>query len=583
MSVPRSTPRRRLTALAGVTSVLLLATMLSAGPAPAQVACDTSTITIVPQDDLTPGVTGDGVTTLAANTAAPFDFEVVGTIPDGWMLGLDAIVIHITGPTEFLDETGGVFFGMSGSPAYVGGDLAGAVSGVFWDDPTFGVLTPAQAMLDVMDAAQPPAPLAQKIVPTDAVRRSMARIQGESVSSVTGSFQQLPTPLAVSGLSRRQAAELQARLDERGENFWVYRAASAKTTANAALDPTPFAPGETLGAAVSYGDASYYATGTATFICGDYVAAFGHPFFYDAPGEISLGLSGAEGLMVLKPLGYPGYRYALLTEPRGTIVQDRFAGIVGLQGVAPPSVPVTSDLENLDEGNTRLGTTEAIHTWGWWLEEIVWAHLWSNFAATFGHYGGGTSRLDWTLTGHTASGPFTVTDFSMASSPWDVTDSMWPLISSIDALQFNEFEEVTFDGVATTGWVTKDRLEGTIGQVLLSSTSFPTPKETNVIRARPGDVVTIAITFDMLEGGTQPVIATLTVPKRPSKNIEIKMRGGRDRSRYWDAGSFDELLDLLQAKEHTNDLVITGIRPTQRLPQEFVVGGKDRFYVRTKW
>jgi hypothetical protein len=545
MSAPRSTPRRRLTAIAGFTSLLLLATMLSAGPAPAQVACDTSTIAIVPQGNLTPGTIGNGVTTLAQNIPAPFDFEVVGTIPDGWMLGLDAIVIHITGPQEFLDETGGVFFGMSGSPALVGGDLAGAVSGVFWDDPTFGVLTPAQAMLDVMDAAQPPAPLAQRIVPTDAVRRAMARIQGESVSSVSGSFEQLPTPLAVSGLSRRQAAELQTRLDERGENFHVYRAASA--TSSAALDPTQFDPGETLGAAISYGDASYYATGTATFVCGDYVAAFGHPFFYDAPGEISLGLSGAEGLMVLKPLGYPGYRYALLTEPRGTIVQDRFAGIVGAVGQVPPSVPITSDLQNLDDLTSRQGETEAIHTWGWWLEEIVWAHLWSNFAAAFGHFGGGTSRLEWTLSGHTAAGAFTVSDFSMASSPWDVTDSMWPLISAIDALQFNGFEDVTFDGIDSTGWVTQERLEGRIDQVMLSSTSFPSPTEHNVIRAAPGDTVTVDITLDMLEGDDVSVTASLTVPKKSPRNIEISMRG-RSRTRYWDAESFDELLDLLVAK-----------------------------------
>ncbi|HEX5950226.1 MAG TPA: SpoIVB peptidase S55 domain-containing protein, partial [Actinomycetota bacterium] len=324
MFVPRSVQRRRLGALAGVISLLLLGTML-AGLAPAQVRCDAANLPpVIPQEDLVPGMLGNGVTALAGATPRPFTFEVVGTIPDGWMLGLDAIVIHITGPQEFLDETGGVFFGMSGSPAYVEGDLAGAVSGAFYDDPTFGLLTPAEAMLDVMEAAQAPRMTPKvTLVPTDAIRRAIARIQGESVSSVTGTFQQLPTPLAVSGLSRRQAAELQARLDERGENFHVYRAASAKTTA-AALDPTQFKPGEPLGAAIAYGDASYYATGTATFTCNDYVAAFGHPFFYDAPGEISLGLSGAEGLMVLKPLGWPGSRLALLTEPRGTIVQDRF-------------------------------------------------------------------------------------------------------------------------------------------------------------------------------------------------------------------------------------------------------------------
>jgi hypothetical protein len=87
----------------------------------------------------------------------------------------------------------------------------------------------------------------------------------------------------------------------------------------------------------------------------------------------------------------------------------------------------------------------------------------------------------------------------------------------------------------------------------------------------------------MLEGDDVSVTASLTVPKKSPRNIEINMRGGRSRTRYWDAESFDELLDLLVAKEHANDLVITGIRPTQRLAQGFVVSGRDRFDVRTRW
>jgi len=144
MSDARSAPRRRLGWLAGATTFLLLASMLAAGPAPALTPC-TSPPATISQAKLTPGTLGTGLTTLDGTTPVPFDFEVVGTIPDGWMLGLDAIVIHVTGPSSFLDATGGVFFGMSGSPTYVNGKLAGAVSGVFWDDPTFGVLTPAKA------------------------------------------------------------------------------------------------------------------------------------------------------------------------------------------------------------------------------------------------------------------------------------------------------------------------------------------------------------------------------------------------------------------------------------------------------
>ncbi len=119
--------------------------------------------------------------------------------------------------------------------------------------------------------------------------------------------------------------------------------------------------------------------------------AFGHPFFYDAPGEITLGFSGASSLMVLKGSIWPGSRYDLLTDARGTIVQDRISGIVGEIGTVPASVLIVTDFTNPDTGLSRVGTTEAIHTWGWWMEEIVSSHVWSNFTAVYQRYGSGTS------------------------------------------------------------------------------------------------------------------------------------------------------------------------------------------------
>lgn len=574
MSEPRSAPRRRLGLLAGATSILILASLLAAGPAPALTPCATPPA-VIPQAQLTPGTLGSGMTALAGTTPVPFTFQVVGTIPDGWMLGLDAIVIHITGPQAFLDETGGVFFGMSGSPAYVNGLLAGAVSGVF-DDPTFGVLTPAEAMLEVLDAAQGSARPARTIVPTPAIRRAIAQIQGVPVSSVAGTFEQLPVPLAVSGLSDAKVAELQGRLDDRGENFWVYSAASASTTPGT-VSATQFTPGEPLGAAIAYGDASYYATGTATFTCGDYVAAFGHPFFYDAPGEISLGLSGAEGLMVVRGQGWPGYRFALLTEPRGTIVQDRFAGIVGVVGQAPPSVPIVSELTSLDSGESRTGTTEAIHTWGWWLEEIVWAHHYANFAAVFGHYGGGSSGLQWTIHGTTPDGPFAVSNRWMASSEFDATESMWRLISAVDMLQFAEGADVTFTDISTSGWITQDRLEGQIDRVRVASTMQPKLRVRELVKAHPGDVVTVEVTFASAEGADVVTTVEFEVPANVRGIRDVSLRGGRERYRWPE--TFPEVLDMLNGGEHPDDLVVAGLGGLRQWPQGIVVSGKARFQV----
>lgn len=582
MSDPRSARRRRSARLAGATTFLVLASVLWAGPALAATPCTDPPRTIA-QARLTPGTTGSGLTTLDGATPVPFDFEVVGTIPDGWMLGLDAIVIRVTGPASFLDATGGVFFGMSGSPAYVDGKLAGAVSGVFWDDPTFGVLTPAKAMLEVLEAAQgAPVRLARTIRPTEAIRRAIAEAQGVSETEVTGTFRELPTPLGVAGLPPAKVRELQARLDARGENMWVYRASGSRISASSVV-PTPFAAGEPLGAAISYGDAAIYATGTATFTCGDYVVAFGHPFFWDAPGEVALGLAGASGLMVIKGGQglWPGYRYALLTEARGTVVQDRFAGIAGVIGQEPASTPIRSHLLDRDSGARRHGLTEAVHTWGWWLEELVWVHLWLNFGATLGHYPAeGTADLAWTITGTTDAGPFAVSNRWMTWSRWDASEVVWRLISAIDALAFNAFEDVTFTGVSTHGSISADELVGEISRMRVASTTQPELRARAQLRARPGDRVTVEVTLAMAEGGARVLTTSFHVPRGTRGSHGIVVRGGKQRWREHDAASFEDLLAELSGGEHPDDLVIAGLGRTRLRPQDVIVEGRDRFTIR---
>jgi hypothetical protein len=561
-----------------VVLALLGTTLLGATAAPAVTPCATPPAGF-PESGLVPGTTGTGYTTLSGTTPTPFTVEVVGVIPNGWMLGLDAIAVRLTGPPSFLDATGGIFFGMSGSPVYVNGALAGAVSGVFYDDATFGLLTPAQNMVDLLGlpgyrAADRPV---RSIEPTRQVRRAIAKAEGLPASAVTGSFERLPLPLGVSGLSDAQIAELQRRLDKRGADFRVYSTASARAQVGQ-VTALPFQPGQPLGVAVSYGDASYYATGTATFTCGDTVVAFGHPFFYDAPGEISLGLSGASVLMVLGGGVYPGSHYALLTQPRGQINQDRFAGVVGTVGVIPPSVPITSELSSPDSGISRDGTTEAIHTWGWWLEEIVWAHVYSNIAAVFQHYGGGTSGLAWTIDGTREDGtPFTVTNRGMFWSEWDAGQTVWKLLSAIDLLQFNEFEKVTFTGVDVTGSVTKQRLEGDILRVRTSSGLQPALRSRNVTKVKAGRALTVEVTIAPLDGSPDVVAtAKLRIPQGARGTEAVTVRGGKDRTYYrlGRVGSFETLIDALSGGQHENDLIVSGFGTSTTTVLDWMPNGK---------
>jgi hypothetical protein len=579
MSPSTRRPRGR-AATTSALAVALVAAALAASPAPAATGC-TAPPSTIPVDQLRPGVTGTGLTTVRGTQPQTFDFRVVGTIPNGWMLGLDAVVIEITGPQPFLNETGGVFLGMSGAPAYVSGRLAGAVSGVYYEDPRFGVLTPADAMVRLATDAGLRASPATVVPLTGRIRRAVAAASGVEAAEVTGSFERLPVPLGVSGLPASKLAELQDRLDARHQRYWVHSAGSSSAPAGP-VRPIPFVPGEPLGVAVSYGDVSAFATGTATFTCGQTVVAFGHPFFYDSPGEVSLGLAGAEGLMIVGGDPYAGSRVALLTEPRGQVIRDRFAGVVGVVGATPPSVPITSDFTSPDTGLSRLGSTEAIHTWGWWIMELVWGHVSSNFAAVFQRYGPGTSSLRWTIEGVTRSGaPFTVDNRTMAVSEWDATESISSLTGVLEALQFNRFEPVTFTGIRTSGWITAERREGEIARVRLASPLQPTLKDRPIVRARPGDVLTVEVTFDAVASDVDVVTTfRLRVPRRARGVETVRLSGGgRRRGVPGDAPSFDELVRLLNGGGHPDDLIVRAFGRRVARMQDLVVQGSGWFGV----
>jgi hypothetical protein len=577
------TSRRGVSGVVCVALALLATTLIGVTPVPAATLCS-SPPAVFPESGLVPGTIGTGYTTLSGSTPTIFTVEVLGTIPDGFMLGLDAIVVQITGPQSFLDETGGIFFGMSGSPVYVDGALAGAVSAVF-EDATFGVLTPAQSMVDLLHlpssgaTAQP----ARSIPLTGEIRRAIARVQGVPASAVTGTFEQLPLPLGVSGLSDAQIQQFQTTMDEQGMNVLVYSGGST-TASPTPVNPTQFTRGQPVGTVISSGDASIYATGTATATCGTTILAYGHPVFYDAPGAVSLGLSGASGMMIVKSVGWPGYRFALLTEPRGQIVQDRFAGEVGIVGVTPPSVPITSTLSSPDTGLSRSGMTDAIHTWGWWLEDIVWTHVASNIAAVIQRYGGGTSNLAWTIQGTRPDGTaFTVTNRGMFWSDWDAGETVWKLLNAIDALQFNQFEKVTFTGVDIAGSVTQQQLEGDIVRVRTSSALQPTLRSRNVTKVKAGHALTVEVTLAPLDGSPD-VVSTLQlrIPRDAHGTRAVKVRGGRD-SEWFDTsyvGSLDELLAILNGGSHQNDLIASGFGASQTKELDWIVDGSFRFSVR---
>src|SRR5215467_10511184 len=139
--------------------------MRKAGLALAALLCLTSTIwihaqenrlpDIIPLDQIHEGMKGTALTVFQGTKPEPMDVEVLGILrnvngPKG-----DIILIRLVGAKP---EYTGVVAGMSGSPVYFNGKLAGALAfriGEFSKEPIAGV-TPIAEMLEIDQFDQRP-------------------------------------------------------------------------------------------------------------------------------------------------------------------------------------------------------------------------------------------------------------------------------------------------------------------------------------------------------------------------------------------------------------------------------------------
>src|SRR5712664_3180768 len=94
---------------------------------------------ILPLDQVKPGMKGYAYTIFAGDQIEKFDLLVIGVMPNFLGPKQSIILVQLEGPKV---EHTGVVAGMSGSPVYIEGKLAGALSlklGIFTKEPIAGV------------------------------------------------------------------------------------------------------------------------------------------------------------------------------------------------------------------------------------------------------------------------------------------------------------------------------------------------------------------------------------------------------------------------------------------------------------
>src|SRR5580700_9001183 len=182
------------------------------------------TATTFPLDQVRPGMKGVAYTIFTGDEVEKVDLIVLGVLHDAIGPKQDVILVQLLG--EKAEHTG-VVAGMSGSPVYFDGKLAGALSlklGTFTKEAIAGV-TPIQSMLDVeRDATNPkrgdttPSPLAVNTGTFPAASRVPLPQEFSSRTGVgAGQFLvPIETPLISAGLYPETIAQFNKALSSWG-------------------------------------------------------------------------------------------------------------------------------------------------------------------------------------------------------------------------------------------------------------------------------------------------------------------------------------------------------------------------------
>jgi hypothetical protein len=316
-------------------AALLLLTGLSAATAD-------DTPAIFPLSQVQPGMKGVAYTIFAGDEIEKVDLVVLGVLHNALGPKQDIILVQLLG--EKAEHTG-VVAGMSGSPVYFDGKLAGALSlklGTFTKEAIGGV-TPIENMLDVQNAPEPaanatPQSSAASIQPANIENTfSAARIPlpenfARQTSTGAGQFLvPIETPLITTGLYPETVALFSKQLSAWGMSMM------AGGTAAPSPEDAQLKPGDMVGVELIRGDLSISPGCTVTTVDHGKILACGHPIF--SFGNVSMPLARAH---VVTTLAYAMNSTKIISTGGtiGTLTQDRVTAIGGRLGEGPPMIPV---------------------------------------------------------------------------------------------------------------------------------------------------------------------------------------------------------------------------------------------------
>ena len=439
----------------------------------------------IPVDEIKPGMQGIAKTVVSGTKLEEFGVEVLGIMKNKGATG-DLILVRTYG--DVIDRTGGIAQGMSGSPVYINNKLAGAIAyGWALTDHKIGMVTPIGDMLKLWDMPDHynANPAAENEIPD---------------------FEKMATPIMVSGFSQQALDMLKDKL--KPLNLAPYGVGEAPSD----MEMAPLEPGSAIGVELVRGDVSVGALGTVTYVEGDKVLAFGHPFL--KKGNVGYFMTNAYIFTTVNGLEN-SFKVGAIGEPTGMINQDRGSGIAGQVNKYPEIVPVMIEVEDKATGKKQEAAVQVVQD-----EDLFPAlsatTLFNVIDKTIDRVGAGTAKVSFEIFARNMPGE-TLKRENMFYSPANVGEAaVGEFFEAMSMLAGNQYQSVDIMDVKVNVTVESERLTASIMEANAKNST-----------AKPGETIEIAVKIKPFRGEAITRTVPFTIPTdQPEGALTLEVRGG---------------------------------------------------------
>jgi len=460
---------------------------------------------LIPLNELQPGMKGEVWTVFKGRDAEPFAVQVTGILRNALGPGKSMILCELTDPRV---QNMGAVAGMSGSPLYIGGKLAGVLSYQIqrFETVRYAGFTPISDMLEV--STLPPGRDSFAPVPIP-IKGDRGNTRAAETASSLAPFTAISPAFTLGGLAPEVAALLEPQFAALGLNVSALGGNDGGADAPAPAPATPPAlrPGDVVAVALAVGDISLAGTGTVSYVDGNRILAFGHPML--SLGATELPMASAEIVAIL-PSQYNSIKLSNTGGIIGSFSQDRLSGIYGELGRKPAMVPV--DIDFPARLNRKSLHFEVVRN-----EQVLPVIAATGLAqAVMGSNESGFANGFKVTTSVNFPGSAPVELSQLYPGPQGFRQGLGDFAGNLSLWLFNPYERVFPERIRFTIQDTPETPSGTIEQMQVSRAE-----------AAPGDALAVTIGWRGYQNESATETLNLAVPREwAGKELEVILTTG---------------------------------------------------------